>query len=36
MPTKNKEEKIINNCFECAFFVKHYANLHGTFYVVNG
>lgn len=36
MPTKNKKETIDNNCLECAFFVKHYANLDGTFYLVNG
>lgn len=31
-----KKEKIENNCFECAYFVKHYANLDGMFYVVRG
>ena len=36
MPTKNKKEKIDNNCSECAFLVKHYANLDGTFYPVCG
>ena len=31
-----KKERIDNNCYKCAYFVKHYANLHGTFYFVNG
>ena len=29
-------EKIDNNCLHCAYFVKHYANLNGTFYLVGG
>lgn len=31
-----KKETIDNNCRNCAFFVKHYANLNGTFYLVGG
>lgn len=31
-----KIERIDNNCLECASFVKHYANLRGTFYLVDG
>ena len=31
-----KKERIDNNCYKCAYFVKHYANLDGTFYFVNG
>ena len=31
-----KKEKIDNKCLECAFFLKHYANLNGDFYLVNG
>ena len=34
---KNNNIEIINNkCFECAYFVKHYANLNGAFYLVLG
>lgn len=35
MKTKAKQT-INNNCTECAHFVKHYANLHGKFYLVSG
>ena len=31
-----KKERIYNNCLECAYFVKHYANLQGTFSIVRG
>lgn len=36
MATKTREKQINNNCYECAFFVKHYANLNGIFYLVGG
>lgn len=32
----SKIKKISNNCVHCAHCVKHYANLYGTFYLVNG
>ncbi|MCM1289391.1 MAG: hypothetical protein NC183_02620 [Corallococcus sp.] len=28
--------KISNNCTECAYFVRHYANIDGKFYPVTG
>ena len=31
-----KTPTISNNCRNCAYFVKHYANLHGDFYEVVG
>lgn len=39
MPRKTKNhnlEKIDNKCYKCAYFVKHYANLNGMFYLVAG
>lgn len=34
--SNKKIERIDNNCYNCAYFVKHYANLDGTFYLVSG
>ena len=31
-----ENNEINNNCIQCAYCVKHYANLRGTYYLVNG
>ena len=35
MANKRKEERIDNNCYECAYCVKHYYNVRGTFQTAN-
>ena len=35
MTNKSKKERIDNKCFECAYCVRHYYNLHGTFHLAN-
>ena len=31
-----KKDRILNDCTNCAYFVRHYANLHGKYYLVSG
>ena len=31
-----KTNKIVNNCTNCAYYVKHYANLRGKYFQVTG